>query len=116
MHDQLFITEVALPNLEHQNQFAIESKIFLNNRSDKRAFIKDAIRAGEILQAVIDNFIDALFDPELPKVIQYRTVYLHYLDSWNEAVETLKHVKPRLKCVVIDAEFFAKNYSPKASA
>ena len=54
---------------------AIKSKFHLNNRSDIRAFKKEATRAAEFLQHIIDDFVDDLFNS--PQNIQYKTIYLY---------------------------------------
>ena len=112
MYDQLFLSPPKVPYLlDVQMSFAVTPKFHLNNRNDKRAFRKDAIRATEFLQWIIDDFMDALFTS--PDVILYNTIYTHYLEIWNKTIQHLKTVKPKLKEINIDAEFFAKNYAPK---
>lgn len=112
MYDQIFISPPTVPNLlDAQRSFAVTPKFHLNNRQDKRAFRKDAIRASEFLQWVIDDFIYELFIA--PDQESYRKIYTRYLAIWNKTIQHLKTVKPKLKDVNIDAGFFARNYAPK---
>lgn len=104
---------LEVPEFKPQSAFAVTPKFRINNRSDVRAFKNDAIRAAEFLQWVIDDFIDCLFDPSVPKEVQYKTIYLYFLDIWNATIAKLRTVKPKLENVNIDAEFFSKNYAPK---
>ena len=111
-NDQLFPV-FGVPTFKNQINFCVTPSYFINNRSDKRAFKKDAIRTAEFLQWIIDDFITALFDPTVPKSVMYETIYLHYLDIWNDTIRHLKNVRPKLKFVNINPNFFAENYAPK---
>ena len=104
---------LQIPEFHDQSTFCVVPNYLINNRSDKRAFRKDAVKATEFLQWVIDDFIEALFDETVPAWIVYKTIYTHYLDIWNETIQKLGTLKPKLKNVFVDTEFFAKNYAPK---
>lgn len=91
--------------------YAIEPKYLLNNRSDKHKFRNEATRCAEYLQHIIDSFVDELFSEK--HKYPYKTIYLHFLDLWNNTCKLLKKVKPKLKNVLIDAEFFAREYAPQ---
>jgi len=89
---------------------AIKSKFKLNNRSDKRMYTNEAIRAAEFLQHIVDDFVEAVFDS--PSTIEYKTIYQYYLELWSNTIRHLKKVKPKFKVIHIDPEFFSDNYSP----
>jgi hypothetical protein len=114
----ILIPTVEIPDLRHseihQISFPITPRFLINNRADKRKFRKDAIRCGEFLQWIIDEFIETLFDESLPEEIEYKTVYLHYLDIWNKSIDRISELRPQVRNVVIDPDFFARHYSPAA--
>lgn len=89
---------------------AISSKYPLINRSAKHKFRNEAIRCAEYLQHIIDDFIDLIF--EAPNRFNYDVIYKEFLDRWKASCRHLKTVKPKLKMINIDEEFFAKEFAP----
>lgn len=89
---------------------AITPKFRLNNRSDKHKFRNEAIRSAEVLQHIVDDFVDLIFNA--PDRFNYTVIYQQFHDRWVSACKHLKIVKPKLKVINIDQNFFAEEFSP----
>lgn len=87
---------------------AIGSGVLLNNRRTRRKWKGEATRAMEHLQWIIDDFVDSLF--KAPEKFDYRVIYLHFLDLWNETFKVLD--KQKFKAITIDRKFFANQFAP----
>lgn len=83
---------------------------YVGDRQHMRKYTKHALKTANTLQAVIDEFIDAINNA--PLTVSYLTIFDHYAEKWmNECIE-LKRQK--FKYVVIDSHFFINEYKPKA--
>ena len=87
---------------------AIKAKHLLNNRQSKHIFKNEATRTAEKLQWIIEDFVEQIFDS--PEKFKYLVIYQHYHDIWNQTCNQLN--KEKFKMIQIDAEFFAREYSP----
>jgi len=81
----------------------------LNNRADKRAFIKDASKVALSLEIVNQSFIYDLFNA--PAKITYNDIYETHLNKWNKTVKSIVQNKD-VTNAAIDILFFAREYGP----
>ena len=81
----------------------------LNNRADKRAFIKDAAKVALALEVVNQSFIYDIFNE--PAEFSYNDIYNNYLDAWNKTVKSLVKNK-NVTNAAIDILFFSREYGP----
>ncbi len=78
----------------------------LTDRKKTRKYTKEALAVANELQAIVDDFVDAVHNA--PAMITYKTIYAYYLDLWTKKCNHLKARK--LKSVVIDRLFFSHEY------
>ena len=82
----------------------------LNNRSQKRKFIREATKIAGVLEEINTSFIWYIFNA--PKGTTYKEIYLHYLIEWQKAVKNLVQNKQFTNCA-IDVLFFEREYKPQ---
>jgi len=81
----------------------------LNNRAQKRKFVKEATKIAGKLEEINQSFIYHLFNSE---GFTYREIYIYFLDQWNAAVNLLVKTK-KFSSVAIDVLFFEREYKPQ---
>lgn len=81
----------------------------LVNRSQKRRFTKEAMKAAEALEEVNTAFIYSLFNAD-PKVT-YGGIYQNFLKKWVDTVDRLI-ATGEYKSILIDRNFFENEYKP----
>jgi hypothetical protein len=86
---------------------AIVPIINMNNRSNRRKFIREAQNIVEDLEFVNASFIHELFDESNPG--SYQSIYSKYLNQWQEVISMLIKSHKFTSCA-IDRMWFANNY------
>lgn len=81
----------------------------MNNRSNRRKFIREAQNIVEDLELVNASFIHELFDDSNPG--SYQSIYLKYLNRWQEVIAVLIKSHKFTSCA-IDRMWFSNNYQP----
>ena len=82
----------------------------LTNRSQKRAFTREAMKAAEALEEVNTAFTYSLFNAD-PKVT-YGGLYHNFLQKWLDTVDKLISTG-EYKNILIDRNFFENEYKPQ---
>jgi len=86
---------------------AIVPVIDMNNRHNRRKFIREASNIIEDLELVNASFIYELFDESHPG--SYQSIYSKYLDQWQQVISML--IKShKFTSFAIDRMWFANNY------
>ena len=83
---------------------------YLNNRSEKRKFTKDALKVVGKLEEVNTSFLWHLFNMEDSKT--YKEIYLHFLSEWNRVIDQIIKSK-KITQIGIDRLFFEREYKPQ---
>ena len=82
----------------------------LVNRSQRRRFEQEAIKAAEALEEVNTAFLFSLFNAD-PKVT-YGGLYQNFLAKWENTVDRLV-ATGEYRNVMIDRAFFENAYKPQ---
>lgn len=82
----------------------------LNNRAQKRKFVREAKKIAGVLEEINTSFIWYVFNA--PRWTSYQAIYTHFLDQWQLAVEDLAKNKKFTTCA-IDVLFFEREYKPR---
>jgi hypothetical protein len=86
---------------------AIVPLINMNNRSNRRKFVREASNIVEDLELVNASFLHELFDESFPG--SYESIYLKYLNQWQEVISVLIQ-SHKFKSCAIDRMWFSNNY------
>lgn len=88
---------------------AIVPLIDMNNRSNRRKFVREASNIVEDLEKVNASFIHEIFDEGNPG--SYESIYIRHLNEWQNIISILIKSHKFTSCA-IDRMWFSNNYQP----
>lgn len=82
----------------------------IHNRSEKRAFKREALSIVEDLERVNASFYYSVFDEQDTR--SYQEIYTHYLQEWKTEVMRIVNTHS-FKYIGIDIRWFSNQYKPE---